>query len=533
MTEGVKTYRFLSLVGEGGFGRVYRARMEAEGGFHKEVAIKVLNDPNPDESLLQQFRDEAKMLALVRDRAFVGVEPPIRLDGRWAVVMDFVDGVSTGALCKKQPIPPGVAVEMVAEVARALDNAVHMEGPDGPLNLIHRDIKPDNVQITPAGEVRVLDFGIARANFSAREYSTRRSIGGTPGYIAPERLHGVEVPAGDIYSLGALLHTVITGKRPRYAQTVRIDADEMPVVPDEVEFDVSQKFLRNPDVIKVLTLASWMRAEEPEDRPTARQVEEACRKLRQELPAPFFRQWAQDNVPHRNDLTPDDLIGKVHTVTNVSFTLSDSRTVDDAANSGLAIGALLGGGAAMFLGGGLLLLLVVSLGLYSLTITEPDPTTSTVEATQVVDPEQPATSDTGAKQPETPPAPPTEVAKAPTTPATPPKTPTGPRVIRVDTPAATDPPPTTTEPTKLEPPKATVHTGLVIIQTVPTGAIVREKGKTLSMEGRGYVLPVGSHVLDIESPRGERTRIPVLVRKDDPVEICYSFDTNSACAEPL
>jgi serine/threonine protein kinase len=223
LPESEVHYRFLSLIGSGGFGKVYRARVETADGFQRDVAIKVLNDPNPPKSLLQRFRDEAKILGLVRDRAIVGVEPPIRIGEQWAVVMEFVDGVSAGALVDKGPLPPGVAVEVVGEVARALHNAFHMEGPEGgPLQLLHRDIKPDNIQVTPNGDVRLLDFGVARANFAKREFHTRQSLGGTPGYIAPERLHRIEVPEGDVYSLGVVLHELVTGNRPRFSPTVHL-----------------------------------------------------------------------------------------------------------------------------------------------------------------------------------------------------------------------------------------------------------------------------------------------------------------------
>ena len=109
MSEAGVNYRFLSVIGEGGFGRVYRARMETADGFHRDVAIKVLTDPDPPKQLLQRFRDEARILALVRDRAFVGVQPPITIGGRWAVVMEFVDGVSAGAMIHTGAMPPGVA----------------------------------------------------------------------------------------------------------------------------------------------------------------------------------------------------------------------------------------------------------------------------------------------------------------------------------------------------------------------------------------------------------------------------------------
>ncbi|MEQ1505144.1 MAG: serine/threonine-protein kinase, partial [Myxococcota bacterium] len=319
MADAEVRYRFLSVLGEGGFGKVYRARMEAAEGFHKDVAIKVLHDPNPPRSLLQRHRDEAKILGLIRDRAIVGVEPPIRVGNQWAVVMEFVDGVSCGALISAGPVPPGVAVEIVGEVARALHNVYQMEGPEGqPLHLLHRDIKPDNVQVTPAGEIRLLDFGIARANFAAREFKTRHSIGGTPGYIAPERLHAIETPAGDVFSLGVLLHEIVTGDRPKYAPTVHLDGNGLPVV-DTAEIAEGPI---PPDRAEVLKLSAWMRADEPEERPSARDVERECRRLRNQLDGAYLRDWAEEHVPHRNDLAPDEMIGRVITATSGQLTLT-------------------------------------------------------------------------------------------------------------------------------------------------------------------------------------------------------------------
>ena len=84
------------------------------------------------------------------------------------------------------------------EVARALDRVHQSPGIDGQaLELIHRDLKPDNLQITPAGDVKILDFGIARASFARRESRTTENIAGTVGYIAPERMDGEEFAAGD------------------------------------------------------------------------------------------------------------------------------------------------------------------------------------------------------------------------------------------------------------------------------------------------------------------------------------------------
>jgi serine/threonine protein kinase len=268
VAEGVR-YRFLSVVGEGGFGRVYRVRMETDDGFNKDVAVKILGDAAPAAALLKRFRDEAKILGLLRDRAIVSADPPIQIAGRWAVVMEFVDGVSLGAMITRGPVPPGVAVEVVGEVARSLHHAWHQEGPEGqPLQLLHRDIKPDNIQLTPSGEVKLLDFGIARANFKEREFKTRHALGGTPGYIAPERTQGVELPAGDVYSLSVVLHEAVTGIRPRYAPTVEVTADRIEAPVEDLE--IHPHHLEDPDLMEVVRLAAWPPGCGPTPRATAR-----------------------------------------------------------------------------------------------------------------------------------------------------------------------------------------------------------------------------------------------------------------------
>src|SRR5262249_14768184 len=182
------------------FGQVYRARLEGPGGFQKDVAIKILQD-DVTASDLGRFRDEARVLGLIRDRAMVAVDQPIRLDGRWALVMEYVDGASINRLLARHPFPPRVALEIVQEIARALHKVYAQSGPDGrPLCLIHRDLKPANVQITPDGDVKLLDFGVARARFEARETRTSNSIGGAVGSIAPPRLRAVPGPASPAVS---------------------------------------------------------------------------------------------------------------------------------------------------------------------------------------------------------------------------------------------------------------------------------------------------------------------------------------------
>ena len=316
-TIETRSYRILGVLGKGGFGKVYRARMEGAAGFSKDVAIKLLSDRDPGEDVLQRFRDESRILGLIRDRAIVSVDPPTRLNGRWAVIMECVDGASARALLRAHgPMPVTVALEIVQEVARALDHVYHLPGPSGDaLELVHRDLKPANLQLTAGGEVKILDFGTARARFEAREAETTRSIAGTYGYIAPERLHGVDTSAGDIYSLGMVLYRLLTARKAdgrKLAQTLSDSQDA------------------RPDLHRALLLARDMCHEEPEDRPSAREVEDRCRALRSRLEGPDLRSWAPEAVKPVAGMDRDELVGKTLSATFAlqtdEVTITRSRT---------------------------------------------------------------------------------------------------------------------------------------------------------------------------------------------------------------
>lgn len=324
MSEIGRRYRIVEVLGEGGFGRVYRARLQDDQGFVKDVAIKVGSVDAP-EPVLKRFRDEARILGLVRDRAIVNVEPPTRLGNRWAVVMEYVDGASLHALLSARGrLPPRVALGVVQEVARALDSVYGFPGPDGrPLQLVHRDLKPGNLQITRSGEVKILDFGLARARFHGREADSTTNIGGTLGYIAPERLEGNEGPAGDIYSLGVVLRTAITGVGPRQWKQF---AEEEPTLDDPREEAARE-------------LADAMIELDPEKRPTARQVEERCSELAASMKGPTLRNWALEHVQPTVRSTRDALVGEVlsETLANVPMGVDDSQNLVPAGPSSRSV----------------------------------------------------------------------------------------------------------------------------------------------------------------------------------------------------
>ena len=208
-------YELMELLGTGGFGRVYLARFHGEAGFQKDVALKFLrSDSRGDLALIASLRDEARLLGILRHRSIVHVDRLIRLQGSWVIVMEYVSGQDLLNLVRQGPIPPGPSLEIISEVASALHAAFERTGPDGRrLRLTHRDIKPGNIRISGFGDVKVLDFGIARAEFAGSELADRRVVAGTPSYMAPERFDGVDGPAGDIYALGVVAYEMLTGSR--------------------------------------------------------------------------------------------------------------------------------------------------------------------------------------------------------------------------------------------------------------------------------------------------------------------------------
>lgn len=269
---------------------VYRAAMLGADGFEKPVAIKLLRLAGGDvrfaQEAQQRFRDEARLLGLLRHRAIVQVDSLVHIGGHQAVVMELLEGVSLRALVKLGPVPEGPALEMVAEVAAALEAAWHRPGPEGkPLNVCHRDLKPANLQLSPDGELKVLDFGIARADFQAREAATRSLAMGSVEYMSPLRLDfDDDGTAGDIYSLGCVLYELLVGEP--FGRTSANPVSH------------KQRFEQNIERVPESTrpLVSRMLAFSGADRPGAREVEKRCIELSRAVPL-RLRDWAADAVP--------------------------------------------------------------------------------------------------------------------------------------------------------------------------------------------------------------------------------------------
>lgn len=219
MVEPRRRFRFLKELSEGAFGKVYMAEMITGEGFSSIVAIKLLHGKWAGHlEIAQRSRDEARLLGLLHHRNIVRVEDLSSINGQCAIVMEYLDGVDLKALtayCQKNGVrfPKRAAFEITAQIAGALEAAYNQMPLKGgrPLHVIHRDIKPSNVMVTSAGDVKVLDFGTARANFEEREAKTQALAFGSQAYMAPERLLGdPDGPAGDVFSLGVTLFELLT-----------------------------------------------------------------------------------------------------------------------------------------------------------------------------------------------------------------------------------------------------------------------------------------------------------------------------------
>jgi serine/threonine protein kinase len=280
-------------LGVGSFGAVYLAEMESAGGFRRKVALKLLR-PELDQvsDASRRLRDEARLLGRLRHRHIVQVDDLIRVNGRWAVVMEYVPGFDLeqlllGLKAIDAPFPPLAAVQVTRAVALALDAAyTGRAGGEEPLRVVHRDIKPSNVRLTEEGEVKVLDFGIARADFQGREAKTEQVRYGSVAYMSPERLLGEEeLPGGDIYGVGCVLYELIVGAplgRCELApdrQAKQLDRAEASLREALSTRDVPER--ETDELCKTLRA---MLAYEVGDRPSAMQLGQGLHDLGRRLP---------------------------------------------------------------------------------------------------------------------------------------------------------------------------------------------------------------------------------------------------------
>jgi eukaryotic-like serine/threonine-protein kinase len=242
-------YHVLAKLGEGGMGEVYRA---TDTTLKRQVAIKVLPDAMAaDAERLARFQREAEVLAALNHPHIAQVFGFERVDGASALVMELVEGPTLADRIAQGPVPLVEAVSIARQIADALE-AAHERG------IIHRDLKPANIKVRPDGTVKVLDFGLAKTQHSARNASgsadllnsptltapamtVQGMILGTAAYMSPEQAAGKPVDRrSDVWAYGVVLMEMLTGRQTFGGETVSHviasvlkDAPDWTALPDD------------------------------------------------------------------------------------------------------------------------------------------------------------------------------------------------------------------------------------------------------------------------------------------------------------
>ena len=231
-----KRYHIKEALGAGGMGTVYRAH-DAE--LDEVVAIKTLRPEilSQDPTALERFKGEIRLARRISHRNVVRTHDLGEINGVYFISMEYVEGKSLKELIRARGrLPAATTLTVAKQLLRALEVA-HEQG------VIHRDVKPQNVAVTPDGVLKVMDFGIARLAKRTQGVTQAGMVVGTPEYMAPEQLLGDDVDArADLYSAGVVLYECLTGQLPFNADSpitlITKVLEEVPASPRSISPDI-------------------------------------------------------------------------------------------------------------------------------------------------------------------------------------------------------------------------------------------------------------------------------------------------------
>ncbi len=260
-------YLLLEKIAAGGMAQLYRAKITGVQGFERLIAIKmILPHLLGEKELINSFIDEAKLAALLNHQNIVQIYDFGQMEDSYYIAMEYLLGKDLRQVLQKSkerelPLNVEQALYVISRICSGLDYVHKLKDFHGkPLNIIHRDISPQNIFITYEGEVKIVDFGIAKAA-SQSTVTQHGMIKGKVAYMSPEQASGEMTDLrSDIFSTGILLYELVTHKRMFIGDTLQILAKVR-----EAEFEPPEKALQglSPKLYNILHRAL---AKEPEQR---------------------------------------------------------------------------------------------------------------------------------------------------------------------------------------------------------------------------------------------------------------------------
>lgn len=301
-------YKLLNLLGEGGMAKVYRAILFGPMGFEKEVALKRLDSKvTADERVVKALINEARLGGQLKHKNIIEIYEFNQVNGHYFMAMEYVDGWTLGALVRRcrnrrEYLPSSVVYEVIANICKGLEYAHALQDKTGrALNLVHRDLKPGNVMVSREGDVKLMDFGIAKADSNLYKTTAADVTKGTPIYMSPEQVTGEQVDQrSDLFSLGSILVELVTNEVPFLADNL------LAIMHAVLNADISTALAlvekRTPLFAPIVAKAM---AKDREGRfDSAAELTKTLRAVRRELePGPTLTEWLEDNMAEMPEAT--------------------------------------------------------------------------------------------------------------------------------------------------------------------------------------------------------------------------------------
>lgn len=214
-------YRLERKIAMGGMAEIWLAKQDGPAGFEKELVIKrILPHLADDEKFVGMFLDEARLAAQLTHPNIAQIFDLGEIDGSYFIAMEFIDGYDLSDIVERavelgRAVPPAIAARIIVDACQALDYAHNFTGKDGvAIQLVHRDVSPQNILVARSGVVKLVDFGVAKAATSQHKTQTG-AVKGKLSYMSPEQISGKPLDGrSDLFALGIVLYELVTAQRP-------------------------------------------------------------------------------------------------------------------------------------------------------------------------------------------------------------------------------------------------------------------------------------------------------------------------------